>query len=74
MKHAKKLCTQQLNELRNGVDENSKIYKAKPNVFHDKTTLRKSFEIGQMEKTISNRKDWSLAYQTAFKKYSGKSS
>ncbi|XP_073037779.1 uncharacterized protein [Primulina eburnea] len=43
----RKLQLNELDELRNDAYENSRIYKAKIKSFHDKTILRKSFEIGK---------------------------
>ena len=43
----RKLQLNELDELRNEAYENSRIYKAKIKSFHDKTILRKSFEIGK---------------------------
>ena len=43
----RKLQLNELEELRNEAYENSKIYKEKMKVFHDKHIVRKTFEIGQ---------------------------
>ena len=43
----RKLQISELEELRNDAYENSKIQKARIKVFHDKSILRKTFDIGQ---------------------------
>ena len=43
----RKLQISELEELRNDAYENSKIQKARIKVFHDKTILRKTFDVGQ---------------------------
>ena len=43
----RKLQLNELEELRNEAYENSKIYKEKMKVFHDKHIVKKTFEIGQ---------------------------
>ena len=43
----RKLQQVELEELRNDAYENSKIYKEKTKVFHDKLIIRKSFSVGQ---------------------------
>jgi len=42
----RKLQTNELEEIRNDAYENSKIYKARIKEFHDKRTLRKTFDVG----------------------------
>ncbi|XP_042756567.1 uncharacterized protein LOC122197141 [Lactuca sativa] len=42
----KKLQLQELEELRNDSYENSRIYKERTNLFHDKSINRKNFEPG----------------------------
>ena len=37
----------ELEELRNDAYENSRIYKARTKAFHDKSILRKTFDVGQ---------------------------
>ena len=43
----RKLQINELEELRNDAYENSKIHKARTKAFHDKTILRKVFDVGQ---------------------------
>ena len=43
----RKLQINELEELRNDAYENSKIHKARAKAFHDKTILRKEFDVGQ---------------------------
>ena len=43
----RKLQINELEELRNDAYENSKIYKAKNKIFHDKLIQRKTFDVGQ---------------------------
>ena len=43
----RKLQLNELEELRNDAYENSRIYKARTKAFHDKSILRKTFDVGQ---------------------------
>lgn len=43
----RKLQINELEELRNDAYENAKIHKTRTKTFHDKTILRKTFDIGQ---------------------------
>lgn len=43
----RKLQLNELEEIRNDAYENSRIYKERMKVFHDKKILRKTFELGQ---------------------------
>ena len=43
----RKLQIQELEEIRNDAYENSRIYKEKTKVFHDRKILRKTFDVGQ---------------------------
>ena len=43
----RKLQINELEELRNDAYENSKIHKARTKAFHDKSILRKTFDVGQ---------------------------
>ncbi|XP_073133456.1 uncharacterized protein [Henckelia pumila] len=51
----RKLHLQELEELRLGAYENSRIYKEKMKLFHDNSILRKQFNVGQKVPLFNSR-------------------